>query len=429
MPAGWSPHAGGNGGAGQIKLVYTSTGAPAANVMRFCLDVPSAGGTNGAILGEMSTSGTITTVDVVYGTGGTLTVTGYNVCHVSKFTHTSAAICNGVPMLVSVQLTQSGTSVAWSFDYMKPGDAAGTNIATGTVTSSTVGGVIEFDANVGGTEITGVGLGEVTIQYAVTPLNSDTGAALAAYNGERAATRLSRLCTEASIGFELTGNAADTAQMGPQTDAPIVQLLQECEDADKGLLFESRDQFGLGYRTRVSLQNQAAAATLDYAAAQLGETVPQPVDDELLVVNDITLTRPTGSSFEATLMSGPLSVLDPPNGVGYYSQGFTYNLFADSQLANAATWALAVGTVDEFRWPVITADLRRSELAGATFASVPALFIGGFLQVVNPPGFVLATAVKQLVFGYTETLNAFQWTFDFNCVPESPYEGGSLPTW
>ena len=146
--------------------------------------------------------------------------------------------------------------------------------------------------------------------------------------------------------------------MGAQTDAPIVQLLQECEDADKGLLFESRDQFGLGYRTRVSLQNQAAAATLDYAAAQLGETVPQPVDDELLVVNDITLTRPTGSSFEATLMSGPLSVLDPPNGVGYYSQGFTYNLFADSQLANAATWALAVGTVDEFRWPVITADLR-----------------------------------------------------------------------
>ena len=75
-------------------------------------------------------------------------------------------------MLVSVQLTQSGTSVAWSFDYMKPGDAAGTNIASGTVTSSTVGGVIEFDANVGGTEITGVGLGEVTIQYAVTPLNS-----------------------------------------------------------------------------------------------------------------------------------------------------------------------------------------------------------------------------------------------------------------
>ena len=421
-------YSGGNGGAGQMKLVYTSTGAPAANVMRFCLDVPSAGGTNGAILGEMSTSGTITTVDVTYGTGGTLQVTGYNVSHVSKFTHTSAAICNGVPMLVSVQLTQSGTSVAWSFDYMKPGDAAGTNIASGTVTSSTVGGVIEFDANVGGTEITGVGMGEVTIQYAVTPLDSGTGAALAAYNGERAATRLSRLCTEASIGFELTGNAADTAQMGPQTDTNIAAVLQECEDADKGLLFETRDAFGLGYRTRVSLQNQSPAATIDYTA--LGEAVPQPVDDEQLIVNDITLTRASGSSYEATLMTGALSVLDPPNGVGYYAQGpLSRNLFADSQLSGAAQWALLIGTVDEFRWPVIETDLRTTHNAGANFAALPGLGAGDFLEMVNPPGFVISSAAKQLVYGYTETMNAFVWVLDFNCVPESPYEGGSLPTW
>jgi hypothetical protein len=426
--AGAGSSIGGNGGAGEVKLTYVTSGAPAANIMTFCLDVPSAGGVNGAIYGEMLTSGTIATVDVVYGTGGTLTVTGYNSGHSSKFTHTSAAICNGVPMAVQVSLTQSGTAVAWSFDYITPGAGSPTNISSGSVSSSVIGGAEAFNANPGGTETGAVGVGEVVIQYAASPL-ADLGSPLAGYAGERAATRLARLCAEANVGFELTGNASDTAQMGPQTDTNITALFQECEDVDKGLLYEPRDLFGLGYRTRVSLQNQSAGATLDYAAFDVGEAVPQPVDDELLVVNDMTFTRPNGSSYESTVMTGALSVLAPPNGVGYYSQAQTFNFYADSQLANATTWATTIGTVDEFRWPVIEVDLRRSELDGALFSAVPGLAIGGFLELVNPPAFVFAVAVKQLIYGYTETLNAFNWTFDFNCVPESPYEGGGLPSW
>ena len=58
--------------------------------------------------------------------------------------------------------------------------------------------------------------------------------------------------------------------MGPQVDDTLTNVLQSVEDVDMGLLFESRTQFGLGYRAPgVSMANQAAAATITYTAAIL----------------------------------------------------------------------------------------------------------------------------------------------------------------
>jgi hypothetical protein len=417
---------GGSGYAGQVKLTYTSAGAPAANVFRFLLDVPSTGGVNGAIHGEMLGAGTITKVDVVYGTGGTLTVNGYAGVTL-KFTHTSGNIANGVPMMVSVSLVQSGANVNWSFDYITPGGSA-TNISSGTVTTASVSTSSTVNGNVSGTETGAVGTGWWTVQYAVDPL-SNLSAPLNAYLAERAATRLSRLCGEEGFGFELTGNASDSAQMGYQTDEALITLLQECEDADLCLLYESRDQFGLAYTTRVALQNQSSTFTLDYASQQLGETVPQPTDDEYLTRNDAVISRPNGSSWESTVTVGALSVQDPPNGVGFYSYSNTVNLHQDSQLQNYTTWLTTIGTVDDFRWPVIEVSLARTALAGALFSQVPSAFIGDMSQITNPPSFVQSNTVKQLVYGYKETINAFTWRFAFNEVPESPYEGAGLPTW
>ena len=45
------------------------------------------------------------------------------------------------------------------------------------------------------------------------------------------------------------------------------------------------------------------------------------------------------------------------------------------------------------------------------------------------PDFMGGGTPKQLAWGLNETLNAFTWQISPNAVPESPYEGASLPTW
>lgn len=44
--------------------------------------------------------------------------------------------------------------------------------------------------------------------------------------------------------------------MGPQQDDTFVNVIQSCADFDRGQIFETRDQLGIGYRTRVNMQGQ-----------------------------------------------------------------------------------------------------------------------------------------------------------------------------
>src|SRR6266568_1062288 len=71
---------GGNGAGGKLQMTYSasSVGVVSANTLRFLLDVPAAGDTNLGVLARMFTTGSIYQLDVIYGTGGTLTLTGYS---------------------------------------------------------------------------------------------------------------------------------------------------------------------------------------------------------------------------------------------------------------------------------------------------------------------------------------------------------------
>ena len=425
--AGSPNYIGGNGAAGTVQLLYTPSSTPASNVLRFVLDVPAAGGTSGAIYAQMYTGGTVAKVNVVYGTGGTLTITGYNSGGSSLFSATSGDIANGQPMMVSVELTTSGSSVAWAFRYLTPGGSV-TTVSSGTVSGS-VGNVSEVIVNSGGTETGAVGAGWFTVQYVLVAL-SGLSQPLNAYIGELAATRFERICTEEGFAYELLGSVDDTPEMGAQLDEALMTVLQEIEDLDRGLLYESRDQFGLGYRTRVNMQNQSAQAVMDYSVQQLAVAL-SPTYDTLLVRNQVTLTRTNGGTVTVTQETGDLSVQNPPNGVGPgYSYSLTVNGYEDSQLANEAAWILTVGTVDEERLPTCTIDMARSESA-ALFADVPALNFGDYFVVANPPSwFNGGSNSSQLLYGYTETFGPFGiWTIAPNAVPEDPYTGDDLPTW
>lgn len=423
----------GNGAAGQVTFSWSggATSPVAADIVRFLLDVDPAGAADGAVLLRILTYGTVAQVDVVYHTGGHLELIGYNASSAQVFDSGSTGFsADGTPLYVSVELTAAGSSVDWKLTAVKPGAGAVVATASGAVTGQ-VGNVSDVITDPAGTVTdSGTALGWITVQaYADTLVNVSPIAA--GYAGELASVRLARLCAAQGLDFELVGNDSDTPRMGPQQDDTFVNVLQSCADLDRGQLYETRDAFGLGYRTRTSMQGQDPALIASYAAGTLAAAL-RPVADDQFTRNDITVTRNGGASATAVLSSSTavpnMSTGVPPNGVGDYTYTLTVQAFADAQLANLGAWLLTVGTVGEYRFPVIPFDMSRAAVQDL-FAQIPSLDIGDFIQVPDPPPFLQTYPVNQLCWGYTETLNSRKWTFAFNAVPESPYAGSGQPTW
>lgn len=422
----------GAGAPGEVAFSWSggATSPLAGDVIRFLLDVDPAGAADGAVLVKILTHGTVAETDVIYHTGGNLELKGFNASAAQVFDSGSLAFgADGQPLYVSVDLTASGTSVVWSISAIIPG--SGTVIApsghTGTITTS----AIEYVSDVyvdpaGAVTDSGTAVGWITVQTQADSLVNVSPIANG-YAGELASVRIARLCVTQGLGFELAGSDADTPQMGPQQDDTFLNVVQSCCDLDRGQLYETRDQFGVGYRTRVSMQNQNVALIASYSAGTLAQNL-QPTADDQFVRNSITVTRNGGASSSASLLTGPMSTLTPPNGIGLYTYSLTVQAFADSQLKNLVAWILTTGTVNEYRFPVISFDMRRPEVANL-FAVIPGLNIGDYVQVPDPPAFLQNAPINQLAYGFTETLNAYRWLIAVNSVPEDPYTGSSLPAW
>ena len=323
---------------------------------------------------------------------------------------------------MSCELTPSGGNVAFAMRIITQGAAGITESLTGTLTSATVGQVsaVKFGrAQV----LADTAVGHCSVTYAAVPPMVPAAYALGGYAGEFALDRFNRVCSEMGIAAENIGAASSSAAMGPQVDGTLTAVLQSIEDTDMGLLYESRARFGLGYRTLASMANQAAAAVISYTANRVDPSLA-PAFDDSLTRNNVTVTNWTGYTQQAILTAGPMSVLNPPNGIGNgYADTRTVNAAADTQIAGIAGWLLNTGGVDEVRFPVITMMMARRENA-PLFTAIPGLRPGDYLQITSPPAFLTAATIRQLTFGYTETLGAREWTFAFNTVPESPYETG-----
>jgi len=449
---------GGNGYAGQVELQFTAAGAPTVNILRFLANFPSGGDTNNCVLMIMDTTGTITQCALTYTTAssGTLVMTMYDSSSTLQATSAALTGVNGSQWMLSMELTEVSGNVEYAFRYLDV-TAGGTHGSlTGTAnTGGIVGAVSDYHtastlAENAPSGLTGTSVGHIVVQYAYEPL-SDVYNAIIGYQGEYAGERFQRLCNEQGIPFEFVGNITDTPAMGPQPDDTLLNVLQQVEDLDQGLLFEPLDQFGLGYRTYVSLTNQAPAVVADYSQGQLSQVLV-PTEDDQLTRNYVTVTRSyipvskssqaspvrgigkfypalakivagIGSSYTAMQTTGPLSTQDPPNGVGQYTYSITINCENDSQLVAVANIILALGTVDDYRYPTITFDLTRTESI-PIFGALTALRIGDHLQVVNPPSFLTPNTIDQLAYGFTLDISAFQYQMALNCVPESPYEVG-----
>lgn len=397
---------------------YTDTGR---TQVRFLLAVPAAGAENGQTLVLFYTTGSVRRWELNYGTGGTLTLLGYDGSGTQLFTSGAVSFAvNGELLMVSAELTQNSADIGWNVLTLEPGAAIGLTFS-GTLSANTVGRVGTVIVSPGG-GVANVAAGHVSVQSTITSL-FETGHQLNAWKGETAGRRIERLCAEEGIAFRVRGDLDDTVRMGAQRPNDLLALIRECADADAGMLYEPREVFGLGYRTRASLYNQTPQVALTYTAHELAGSL-EPTDDDQATRNDITVTREGGSSARAVLETGPLSVLAPPDGVGRYEESVSVNVEYDLLLFDQASWRLHLGTVDEARYPQISVNLAHPALTGdaALTAAVVGAEVGDRLTIANPPAWLPPETISQLGQGYGEQLGNYEWEITWNCSPESPYQ-------
>ena len=340
---------------------------------------------------------------------GNVTLTGVDGFGVTVVSATGAGT-DFFDRWVNVQLTveQSGTSVNWSlywFPVRYP--AAGGSSLSGAF--SGVGGGVTALASPPDVDADGMATGHWSVfDEGGTPV--PTNAAMG-WTGDTAAARMVRLCAEEGVSFRIIGNPATTTQVGVQQVATLLELLNDAKNVDGGILYEQPDHVGLIYRTRESMYNQPPNMILDAHQEQLQNPFA-PVLDDQRIRNDIIVTRTGGSSVEVV---DDASIAKS----GTYGEPVTLNLFADSQLQDAAGWLLHQGTVPGMRYPSLVTDLG---VATEVIDSWLTTDVGAQVHVINLPPQHPTEIVKVVVEGYGEPISPFTWDPAMNCSPAGVWD-------
>lgn len=337
----------------------------------------------------------------------------------------------GLNLYVSVELAESGTGITRALRltdvdkgvvYSVTDTAAVTQLARvtriqfGPASRSVVGPI-------GSAFLPGVAVGHATVENAITATDI-LGVRLNPV-GEKAGRRIQRLCGDAGIAFEWIGDLDDTVAMGGQSKQNTLSLVQEAVQADGGLLYETTDVLGLGYRTRTSLYNQDPALTLSVTSYNLAD-VPVPVTDDRFVQNRVVVTcGGVSATYEKT--DGPYGTAR----IGVYGEngGVTLNLADNDEtnLRNHAAWYVHLGTVEDERFPQISVNLAHPSITPDMRRAILALRPGDRIQIAGMPTPQLAPdTVDQLYLGAEQSITRFEHRLTFSCAPASPYSIGVL---
>jgi hypothetical protein len=338
-----------------------------------------------------------------------------------------ASDINGKTIRVYLSSSQNGSDVDATYSTLAVGEFVG-QTAYATATSVTLGHVrqINLATDQG---LDGSVIGQLTLQSSVSSI-FDFYKPLKAYAGETVSDRFTRLCGEEKIDCVYLGEYYGEPTMGTQGQKTFLDLLQEVETADGGMLYEPRDFLGLAYRSSASMESQDAALTLDYDGPDLSPPF-QPSEDDRYITNDVTVSRDGGSSARYEVTSGPLNTSDPtddPQGVGLYDTAPSISAYDDSGLPDQASWRAHLGTNDDVRFasPPLKVDLTRAPFVAdpSKAADVVAADIGDRAVVQNPPVDLPPDDMQQLLIGITELLNAFEHTLEFVTRSAEPFRVG-----
>lgn len=350
---------------------------------------------------------------LAYNSSGTLVYTGGAV----------GFAATGQAFRVSLAISTNGSNVDIDFQAQIAGGTPGGVTVTNAVAGSP-GRVTQVmfnkDANLDAWAI-----GHVTLQNNVTP-TTELYDELNAYNGERAAARVVRLCREEGIATRIEGSPSDTQAMGYQHPGTLMGLLEDCAATDLGILHESRETVAVGYRTRASMIGQPVIVALDYATGDVARSIDLDRDDDGFA-NDITITNQSGATARAVLDDATaMSISEPPTGAGRYQTSADVNLWADTSLAYLADGYLALSSVDEPRVSALTIGLHHAAPAAdsALTATVFDMSLGDRVDISNPFDTALGAAaadISQLVQGWRERINLFEHELVLNTTPASAW--------
>ncbi len=358
-----------------------------------------------------------------YGTTGTLTLLIRDGDEAELATSGTSSISldvRGRLLRVSVEVSQSGANLSATLRVLDV-DSGVTDSATIGLVTATLTRVLSVSmapATIAqGAGNTGVAAGHITVQTTVTDI-TDLGRAIQPA-GEAAGRRIQRLCAEEGIAFDWIGDLDDTVAMGQQGKANLVDLVQEAALADGGFLYESTAALGLGYRTRASLYGQDPALTLSYTGYQLAD-IPVPVSDDRYVQNKVTVTvNSVSKTYEET--AGPLGTA----AIGAYGEksGVTLNLAStdEATLLDQAAWRVALGTVEDERFPTIAVNLAHPSITPAMRRAILGLRLGDRMQMTGMPGWLAPDTVEQHILGKAHTVTRFMHEITFTCAAASLY--------
>lgn len=282
------------------------------------------------------------------------------------------------------------------------------NLTIGRFVHARMGGIV---GNPEGT-LNNAGMGQLFVKT-----NDDVFGMLAyarAYAEEFAWDRVIRLSKQEGVPFSFWGPQGESAQIGPQAQKTYLELMQECAEADGGVLYEPRGYRGLAYRARSQIMGQESKLTLD-ASSGPGEIVNPfaPILDDQAARNDVTMTRDGGSSARAT---DEADVADR----GRYADNVTLNLWSDAQLAAQAAWRVHLGTYPGMRYPSVTPA---TNLAPELYARTRHVDVADRVVVKGLPRQHPAGEVSLLAQGYAERISPAMWDIELNTTSEDRWAG------
>ncbi|SFD14505.1 hypothetical protein [Streptomyces aidingensis] len=304
--------------------------------------------------------------------------------------------------------------------------SAGSYWYAGTIWAGTTVGSVRAVRGAWGSDFQGAAIGHLAV-WAVGGTSS-TAPGVTIYNGaddgyagETALARMRRLAQEEGFPLSVPGDSSLSARMGPQRVATLLDLLQECADADGGILTERRTVAGLQYLPRHLLYNRPAAtldarATLDGAPASEIAQPFEPVLDDQRRRNSVTVTRTDGAS---ALAQDPADIAQS----GLRSGGRELNVASDNVLPDIAAWEVHLGTWPGMRYPDITTDLVVAPQRAEDWLSAAP---GTRVQVTglppqHPPG-----GADLLMEYISETITPTRWSATAACSPAGPWTVGTL---
>lgn len=383
--------------------------------LSFFVSVPESGSDNTIPLAMMipGSDSSLGVIEVNYNSSSSVEIRGRNKTGGTVYAQSAGIALPGKPGMLTVQLVQvTGTTVSVNVFFNQVDGTTG-GVTLSTMTSTILGTVRQL--RIGSpTYHKSVAIGHVILRLATLNTSADFLNGVTGFSGESTSARFQRTCAESGISYGSSGTV--TWFMGPQRPISVLDNVRETETLQRGIVYDGTTS-GLYMRGSDAFENQAASITLDATGGELA--VPfEVLNDDYGRCNVAEAKDINGSTVTVNQTQGNLK----PSDVGEYQSTRSINRSPGSTLRSQdfAGWMLSHGTVEGYRYPSVTVDLRRNP---SLAADVLALRPGARVDVENVhlvlPGHPLDT-LRLTVQGVQHSVGPERWLVTLYTTPFEP---------